>query len=360
MHRRSTLRLGIFFLAVSTAGAQTLTIDHQPVGCAAAEQYPRVEARFAPPEAVAAARVVFQGQSPEWYSVTMKPEGAGFTGVLPKPKRSLKEFHYYIEVTGSALGTSRTPDYAVSIIESSGQCKGRLMAGSLASASVLIQGPAGVAALPAGFAPAGVVAGSASGSSAGAAGATAGGGGGGLSGAAVAGIAAGGAAVAGVAVAAGKGGDSTSSSTSSTSSPAPTPTPAAPSPTPTPNPPSPTPTPSPSVPCPACYAGQWRLDGTFTSIASPSICGNKSTDVGKVETIAVTFTSDGSIIFAPGEGRGVVDAQGNFKLDFDGDPPGSGRTCPAGGATGRCTTLNSCSGSGSQGGDTIAILIVRQ
>ena len=358
MRRHLMAGFVIVFLAGSIAGAQTLTIDHQPVGCAAAERFPRLEARLAPAESVATARVVFQGQSPEWYSVGMKREGTVFVGVLPKPKASLKEFRYYIEVTGTALDTNRTPDHTTMVIDGSSACRGGLMAGSVASASVLIQGPAGVVAIPAGFAPAGVVAGAATGSSAGAAGASAGGGGG-LSGAAVAGIAAGGAAVAGVAIAAGKGGDSTSSSPS-TSAPAPTPTPAAPSPTPTPNPPSPTPTPTPSVPCPACYAGPWRLDGTFTSIASPSLCGNKSTDVGKVETIAVTFTSDGSIIFAPGEGRGVVDAQGNFQLDFDGDPPGSGRTCPAGGATGRCTTLTSCSGSGSQGGDTIAILITRQ
>ena len=76
--------------------------------------------------------------------------------------------------------------------------------------------------------------------------------------------------------------------------------------------------------------------------------------------VPLTFTTDGNIIFGPGEGRGVVDAQGNFKLDFDGDPPGSGLTCPAGGATGRCTTVNSCSGSGSQGGDTFSIVITRQ
>lgn len=357
MRRHSALGSGFVILLASLARAQTLTIDHQPAGCVTADRFPRLEARFAPAEAVAAARIVFQGQSPEWYSVAMKREGPAFVGVLPKPKPSLKEFRYYIEVTGTALDTSRTPDQTTAVIEGSSACRGGLTAGSVASASVLIQGPAGVVALPAGFAPAGVVAGTASGTSAGAAGASASGGGG-LSGAAVAGIAAGGAAVAGVAVAAGKGGDSTSSSSSSP--PSPTPTPVAPTPTPTPNPPTPTPTPSPSVPCPACYAGQWRLEGTFTSIATPSICGNKSTDVGKTETIAVTFTSDGNIIFAPGEGRGVVDAQGNFKLDFDGDPPGSGLTCPAGGATGRCTTLNSCSGSGSQGGDTIAILITRQ
>jgi len=350
---------GLLVLLASIAGAQTLTIEHQPVSCAVADRFPRLEARFAPAESVAAARVVFQGQSPEWYSVAMKREGAVFAGVLPKPKPSLKEFRYYIEVTGTALDTQRTPDHATAVVASS-SCQGGVMAGSVASASVLIQGPVGAVALPAGFAPAGVVAGTASGSTAGAAGASAGGGGG-LSGAAVAGIAAGGAAVAGVAVAAGKGSDSTSSSSSSssTSPPSPTPTPA---PTPTPNPPSPTPTPTPSVPCPACYAGTWRLDATFTFIASPQLCGNKASDLGKVITIApAIFTTDGNIVLPPdGEGRGVVDALGNFKMDFDGDPTGSGLTCPAGGGTGRCTSLTSCSGSGSQGGDTFTLVFTKQ
>src|SRR6185369_4784156 len=109
------------------------------------------------------------------------------------------------------------------------------------------------------------------------------------------------------------------------------------------------------------YAGPWILRGTLTSIGNHSLCGSKPADIGSVQTASVTFTTDGNIIFAQGaDGRGVVDAQGNFKLDFDGDPPGSGLTCPPGGATGKCTTINSCSGSGSHGGDTLAIVITRQ
>ena len=128
-----------------------------------AEKFPRLEARFAPADSVAAARVLFQGQSPDWYSVAMRPEGSVFVGVLPKPKKSLKAFRYYIEVTGRALGTSRTADYTV---DSPSACKGKVMAGTLASASVVLQGPAGVASLPAGFASTGVVTGTAAGSAA--------------------------------------------------------------------------------------------------------------------------------------------------------------------------------------------------
>ena len=181
MRGHMTVGFGFLVLAAAAAGAQTLNIDHQPVGCAAAERYPRLEARFAPAESVAAARIVFQGQSPEWYSVAMKPEGTAFVGVLPKPKKTLKSFRYYIEVTDKAVGASRTAEYTTAVVDSTGACKGRIMAAALASASVLIQGPAGALALPLGFASTGVVAaGTAAGSggAVGAAGSGAGAGGG--------------------------------------------------------------------------------------------------------------------------------------------------------------------------------------
>jgi hypothetical protein len=208
--------IGIFLLLTSSlAQAQALSIDHQPVGCAAAEKFPRLEARFAPADTVAVARVVFQGQTNDWYSVAMKPEGAVFAGVLPKPKKSLKSFRYYIEVTDKALGTNRTAEFTATVVDSSGACQGKILAGALGSASVILQGPAGVAALPAGFASSGVIAGSAAGSSAGAAGASVAGGGGGLGGTA---LVVGGLALAGGAVAVGAakgGGEDTSSSTPS-------------------------------------------------------------------------------------------------------------------------------------------------
>jgi hypothetical protein len=246
--------LGVLVLVGASAEAQTPTIDHQPAACAVAEKFPRMEARFAPPETVAAARVVFQGQSSEWYSVAMKSEGAGFIGVLPKPKKSLKWFRYYLEVTNKALATSRTADYTTAVVDSAGACRGKILAGSLASASVILQGPAGAAALPAGFASAGVVAGSAAGASAGSSAGSAGlagaagaaaASGGGLSAAAVVGIVAGaGAAAAGVTVAT-KGSDKSSSSAS------------LPSPSPSPG--------SSSTSYTGTFSGQYVVTQTFSS-----------------------------------------------------------------------------------------------
>ena len=58
---------------------------------------------------LATARVVFQGVTiHDWFSVGMKPDGPLLAGVLPKPKKSLKAFRYYIEATDKALGTVRS------------------------------------------------------------------------------------------------------------------------------------------------------------------------------------------------------------------------------------------------------------
>jgi hypothetical protein len=193
--------LAALALASVPADAQTLTIDHRPVGCAVAEKFLRLDARFAPGESVAVARVLFRSEkSDQWWAVSMKAEGASYFGVLPKPTKSLKSFEYYIEVTDKALGTTRTAEYAASVVSASGECRGKLLATSLGSGAVLLQGPAGAGALPAGFASTGVVAGSSS--ATGAAGATAGAAGGVSTGLLIAGVA-GGLGVAGVVVAQG-------------------------------------------------------------------------------------------------------------------------------------------------------------
>jgi hypothetical protein len=246
------------------ASGQTLTIDHRPSGCAVAEKFPRLDARFAPIENIAAARIVFQPEkSDQWWSVTMKPEGLSYFGVLPKPKRSLKAFQYYVEVTDKSLRTTRTADYGVSVVASSGECSGRLLAGGLGSASVMLQGPAGVAVLPAGFASTGVVSGSVAGGAASAtAGAASGGGLG--TGVIVGGL---GVAAAGVAVAAkAGGGDASSSAGSGASGSASTPG-STPAPSPSPSA-TPAPTPAPSATPAPTMAGHWVGDITIAG----SVC----------------------------------------------------------------------------------------
>jgi len=81
----------------------------------------------------------------------------------------------------SGMGTRRTSEYVATVVGSGADCHGKMMAGGLASATVLLQVPAGAAIVPVGFEAAGVAAaGSGAATSAGAVAASSGGGSGGL------------------------------------------------------------------------------------------------------------------------------------------------------------------------------------
>ena len=213
---RGLLPLLVVALAVPRAtAAEPPAISHAAVGCVVAEKFPRLEAHIAPPDAVARAVVHFRTDPARpWYAVAMKPEGDAFAGVLPKPKGSLKAFQYYIDVTDRAFASSRTPEYTTTVVSGPGACQGKMMAGALSAASILLEVPLGAPLVPAGFGSAGVAA-AGSGTAAASAAGAAGGGGAGIG--TVAAIVGGGAAVAGaVVVAKAAGGDESSGGGDST------------------------------------------------------------------------------------------------------------------------------------------------
>jgi hypothetical protein len=197
--------LGLLLLPIGAVGAAP-AIDHKPVTCAVAEKFPRLEARLDPAPSISRAVIQFRTEStPRWYAVAMKAEHGSFFGVLPRPRKSLKAFRYYIEATDDAFATSRTPEYSTSVVPGAGDCQGKVVAGALGSASVLLQVPAGAAAVPAGFASTGVVT-AGSGTAASAAGAASGGGGGFPTGLVLGAVGVAGAAGAAVAITSGKDG----------------------------------------------------------------------------------------------------------------------------------------------------------
>ena len=172
---------GLVLLGLSARAVHSAEIDHKAVGCVVAEKFPRLEARLIPADAVGRARVFFRtGSGPAWYAVAMKREGDMFVAALPKPKKSLKQFQYYLEVADKAMATSRTEEYATNVVAGPGGCSKGMMAGVMSAASILLEVPAGAAAIPVGFSSAGVVA-AGSTAAAGAGGAAASSGGGGLS-----------------------------------------------------------------------------------------------------------------------------------------------------------------------------------
>src|SRR5690242_2857813 len=126
-----------------SAPAASFAISHEAVDCVVADKHPRLEARFPAGVEVAAARVFFRGSSPEWYSVTMKAEGPVFAGILPSPRKDLREFHYYIEATSKTMATARTADRNTRVVAAPGECRGLVSAVGVTTAKILVQGPAG-------------------------------------------------------------------------------------------------------------------------------------------------------------------------------------------------------------------------
>ena len=177
-----------FISALPAASGAAPSIEHKSVGCVIAEKFPRLEARLTPMDAVARVRVFFRAEgSAAWYSVSMTPQGDTFAAHLPKPKKSLPGFTYYIEAADTGMTTSRTPERSTKVVDGEGACEANLMGLASTVATVLLEVPAGAAAVPAGFSSTGIVAAAAGAQTAGAAGAASAASGGGLGTAAVVG-----------------------------------------------------------------------------------------------------------------------------------------------------------------------------
>jgi hypothetical protein len=145
-------------LQAASLSAQPPQIVHGPVGCIIGDSYPRLTAGFTPPEGVSRGRVRFKAAGGKhWYSVAMSKEGDAFVGVLPKPTQKLKAIDYYVEVIGSDFATTRTPDYKPVVAFGPGACKEGVAAGSVGSAAVILEVPAGAPPIPVGFSNSGVV-----------------------------------------------------------------------------------------------------------------------------------------------------------------------------------------------------------
>jgi len=154
--------LSVLVVSVAVAApafAEGPAIEHQPVACVVAGRFPQLTASFTPGDAVARARVLFQPESGRhWYGVAMKPTGSAFSAILPKPKKSLKSYRYYLEVTDTALGTSRTAEHSTTVAAGAAACADKKVAGGLGSAAVRLEVPAGAPSVPGGFSANGVIA----------------------------------------------------------------------------------------------------------------------------------------------------------------------------------------------------------
>jgi hypothetical protein len=188
-------------------------INHDPVGCFIAGEFPLLDAGIDPASTVARARVYFKSNlGNAYFYVEMTQNEGRFFGKLPRPQVEASPITYYIQATSTEFGESQTPEIEAMVVKEAKDCPADKKVAAIGPPGPVqvFSAATGAAITPAGFA---------------------------LGGAALAGglLAAiiGGAAAAGIAAAV------------TVFKPSPTPTPAPPSPSPSPTP-TPTPTPKPS------------------------------------------------------------------------------------------------------------------
>lgn len=148
--------LGVGDLA-SAAGP---AIDHKPVECIVAGQFPRLDACFEPQGELSRARVHFRAHdTTHWYFVDMAAAGGCRSVLLPKPLPSTRAIDYYVTALGRSFDETRTSDYTPRVVAREGDCdRDLLVAAGVGAGTVLLGAVAGAAATPPGFSSDGIVA----------------------------------------------------------------------------------------------------------------------------------------------------------------------------------------------------------
>lgn len=145
-------------LAAPVLGLAQDGVQHDPVACVIAGQFPRIAACVTEPAAVRTARVYFRAEGTDpWYHVVMAREAACFAASLPKPKRDLVGRHveYYLEADHQRLGAPRTAEHSALVVRDERSCTGFVAKLAKAAPSAVFP------ALPAGFATGGASVGTA-------------------------------------------------------------------------------------------------------------------------------------------------------------------------------------------------------
>ncbi len=78
-----------------------------------AEEYPRLEACFAPSEALGRAQVQFRAsETSPWYAVDMKVDGPCYSAWLPKPRKETTSIDYFVFAIDKQFAESQRPEKA--------------------------------------------------------------------------------------------------------------------------------------------------------------------------------------------------------------------------------------------------------
>jgi hypothetical protein len=131
---------------------QGLVIEHKELSCVVADKFPRLIACIEPGSRVARARVYFRAVgTSNWYFVPLTSGSPCYSGVLPRPKRSLHQFGYFIAVTDTDFTEIQTAEYTAEVAPDEKSCRKGPLAPYLSSASVAVSTAEGTAVIPTGF-----------------------------------------------------------------------------------------------------------------------------------------------------------------------------------------------------------------
>ncbi len=155
---RSAVLVLLTATTASASAAEGLAVRHEPVACARADAFPRLDARLEPADQVALARVKFR-TGDDWFVAEMRREGDRWVAVLPQPKKSLDSFRYFVDVVGIDAGDAKSPEVQVAVIHEGDPCpaKGRVAETVVPATDLLIDRPPGASTssplVPKGFKP---------------------------------------------------------------------------------------------------------------------------------------------------------------------------------------------------------------
>jgi outer membrane biosynthesis protein TonB len=149
--------------ATSPVGASN--IQHEPVGCLVAGEFPMLDAVIQPAASVGRARLYFKSALSEFYYSEMQPlpgvEG-GFRGFMPKPTEAASPITYYIESVTTQFGETKTPEYTAIVVSVKEECPENLVVAPFGEPPVglaFFSAQTGALAVPTGFAAGGLAAG---------------------------------------------------------------------------------------------------------------------------------------------------------------------------------------------------------
>jgi hypothetical protein len=98
-------------------------INHDPVGCFIAGEFPLLDAGIDPAGTVARARVYFKSNlGNAYYYIEMTQTEGRFFGKLPRPQMEASPITYYIQATSTEFGESQTPEIEALVVKEAKDC----------------------------------------------------------------------------------------------------------------------------------------------------------------------------------------------------------------------------------------------